>query len=340
MILPVGRSPAAPTRVHGSEPMRLLRPAERNAFARIGGRARMTDEVDLDAEQYEKHREAGEILAQVRAETVERIEVGTGHLELAEFAEDRIRELGGEPAFPLNISIDHEAAHATATVDDERELGEELVNIDIGVSVDGWLADSAITVDLTGEWEELVLASEDALEAAIDTVEAGVETGEIGAAIEAAIEARGYRPIVNLTGHGLGRYTQHDEPNIPNREVAQSTTLEAGQVVAIEPFATDGRGKVTEGTHEEIFALERESSVRNREARQALEQITEEFQTLPFATRWLDVRRPEMALRRLKQKKVVHGYPVLQEEQGAMVSQKEHTVIVTEDGCEVTTRTD
>ncbi|GAB3683179.1 type II methionyl aminopeptidase [Salinarchaeum chitinilyticum] len=301
----------------------------------------MTDsDPDLDAEQYEKHREAGEILAEARADTVDRLEVGASHAEIAAFAEDRIRELGGEPAFPLNISIDHEAAHATATVDDDRTIGEELVNIDIGVHVDGWLADSAVTVDLTGEWDDLVAASAEALDAAIDEIEAGVETGEIGAAIEAAIDDRGYNPVVNLTGHGLGRWEQHAAPNIPNREVSQGTTLEAGDVVAIEPFATDGRGKVSEGTHEEIFALEHEGSIRNRDARKALEQITEEFRTLPFATRWLDVRRPEMALRRLQQQDIVHGYPVLQEAEGTMVSQKEHTVIVTEDGCEVTTRSE
>jgi methionyl aminopeptidase len=297
-------------------------------------------DLDLDAEQYEKHREAGEILAQARAETVEKIEVGVSHAEIAEFAEERIRDLGGEPAFPLNISIDHEAAHATATVDDDRVVGEELVNIDIGVHVDGWLADSAVTVDLTGEFEDLVSASAEALDAAIEEIEPGVETGEIGAAIEAAIDERGYNPVVNLTGHGLGRWEQHAAPNIPNRAVSQGTTLEAGDVVAIEPFATDGRGKVSEGSHEEIFAMEREGSIRNRDARKALEQIAEEFKTLPFATRWLDVRRPEMALRRLKQQDIVHGYPVLQEEEGSMVSQKEHTVIVTEDGCEVTTRSE
>jgi methionyl aminopeptidase len=120
--------------------------------------------------------------------------------------------------------------------------------------------------------------------------------------------------------------------------VSQSVELEAGDVVAVEPFATDGGGKVSEGNDEQIFALDREQSVRNRDARQALDQITEEFRTLPFATRWLDVDRSEMALRRLERQNVVHGYPVLKEDEGALVSQKEHTVIVTEDGCEVTTR--
>ncbi|MCT9097768.1 type II methionyl aminopeptidase [Haloarchaeobius sp. HME9146] len=294
-------------------------------------------EVDLDAEKYEKHREAGRILAEVRDEAAEMVEVGTSHLEVAEWAEERIRELGGQPAFPVNISIDEEAAHATPSIDDDSVFGEEMVNLDIGVCIDGWLADTAVTVDLSGN-PELAEASEEALDAALDVVEAGVDTGTIGAEIEDVIKGYGFNPVVNLSGHGLGHWEQHTDPNIPNRAVSQGTTLEVGDVVAIEPFATDGSGKVSEGADEEIFALEREASVRDRNARQALEQITEEFKTLPFATRWLDIARPEMALRRLKMNDIVHGYPVLKEDDGKLVSQKEHTVIVTEDGCEVTTR--
>ncbi|WP_227133596.1 type II methionyl aminopeptidase [Halorubellus salinus] len=296
----------------------------------------MTD-VDLDAEKYEKHREAGEILAQVRDEAADRLEVGTSYLEISEWAEDRIRELGGTPAFPVNVSVDEEAAHGAAGPDDDRVVGEEMVKLDIGVHIDGWLADTAVTVDFSGN-QDLVEAAEEALDAALDVVEAGVDTGTIGAEIEDVIEAYGYNPVVNLTGHGLGHWEQHTAPNIPNRGVSQGTTLEVGDVVAIEPFATDGSGKVSEGQQEEIYSLEREASVRDRSARQALEQITEDFKTLPFATRWLDVPRPEMALRRLKMNDIVHGYPVLKEEDGCLVSQREHTIIVTEDGCEITTR--
>jgi len=294
-------------------------------------------QVDLQSEQYEKHREAGEILSTVREEAVERIEVGGSHLELVEYVEDRIRELGGRPAFPMNVCIDEEAAHGTPSIDDDSTFGEEMINIDIGVSVDGWLADSAITVDLSGN-DELAEASAEALEAAIDMIEPGIQTNVLGDVIGRTIDGYGYNPVVNLTGHGLGHYEQHTQPNIPNRKVPQGVELELGDVVAIEPFATDGSGKVREGNGEEIYALERESSVRNRQARQALDQITNEFRTLPFATRWLDVSRAKMAIRQLKQRDILHGYPILKETEGSLVSQKEHTVIVTEDGCEVTTR--
>jgi methionyl aminopeptidase len=292
--------------------------------------------VDLAAEKFENHRKAGRILAQVRDEAAERVEVGSGYLALSEWVEQRILELGGEPAFPVNISVDEEAAHGAAAPGDERTIGEEMVKLDIGVHIDGWLADTAVTVDFSGR-ESIVEAASEALDAAVELVEPGIETGVIGAEIESVIDGYGHNPVVNLTGHGLGHWEQHTAPSIPNRSVSQSDTLEVGDVVAIEPFATDGAGKVSEGQAEQIYTLEREATVRNRASREALEVIVEEYKTLPFAVRWLDTPRAQMALRRLEQQNIVHGYPVLKEQAGKAVGQREHTIIVTEDGCEVTT---
>jgi len=167
--------------------------------------------------------------------------------------------------------------------------------------------------------------------------EAGVHTGEVGAAIEAAIDEYGYNPIVNLSGHGLAHYDAHTDPNIPNRGVSSGVELEAGMVLAIEPFATTGSGKVGEGAEEEIYELLEPKRVRNRRARQLQDTIEEGFGELPFAARWLDSRRAEMALGNLMQADAIRGYPVLKESDGELVSQAEHTVIVTEDGCEITT---
>jgi len=292
---------------------------------------------DLSEEAVEKHREAGEILTTVLNEARESVEPGVTHLEVAESAEERIVELGGEPAFPVNISIDHEASHATPEADDETVFGEDdMVCLDIGVHVDGYIADSAVTVDFSGS-DELVEAAEQALDAALSEVEAGAEVGVVGQAIEDVIDGYGFSPVLNLSGHGLGHYDAHTEPSIPNRGVDRSVELAAGQVVAIEPFATDGSGKVGEGSHEQIFELQEERSVRDRTARQAMDQITSEFDGLPFAQRWLDSSRPSMALRRLKSDGAITGYPVLQEDEGRLVSQAEHTLIVTEDGYELMT---
>ncbi|XVH32135.1 type II methionyl aminopeptidase [Haloferacaceae archaeon DSL9] len=289
----------------------------------------------LDADAVESYREAGALLADVMNEARGMVEPGTTQLEVAEYAEDYIREEGAGLAFPVNISVDEEASHATPGRDDETTVGEEMVCLDIGVHVDGYIADAAVTVDYT-ETTELVEAAEQALEAAIDAVAPGVEVGAVGAEIEDVIRGYEYTPVLNLSGHGVQRYDAHTGPSIPNRGVGRSVELEVGQVVAVEPFATDGRGKVTEGSTEEIFEQVADGSVRDRRARQVLEEL-EAFDDLPFAARWLDDGRAEMALRRLKMANVVKGYPVLKEEDGRLVSQAEHTLIVTEDGCEVTT---
>jgi methionyl aminopeptidase len=290
----------------------------------------------LDEETVEKYRQAGEALRTVLDEAAEMIEPGVTHLEVAEYAEDRIYELADGPAFPVNISVDEEASHSTPARDDETTFGEEMVCLDVGVHVDGYIADAATTVDLSGH-PELVEAAEEALDVAIDAVAPGVDTGTIGAEIEDVIRGYGYTPVLNLSGHGVAQWDAHTGPSVPNRGIEHGSELQVGDVVAIEPFATDGRGKVSEGNKEEIYGLERERSVRNRQARQVLEQVTEEYRTLPFAARWIDVSRAEMALRRLKQQDVIHGYPVLKEEAGRLVSQAEHTLIVTDDGCEITT---
>jgi len=150
------------------------------------------------------------------------------------------------------------------------------------------------------------------------------------------IRGYGYTPVLNLSGHGVERYDAHTGPTVPNRGVDRSVELEPGQAVAIEPFATDGRGKVGEGTDEEIYEFEQSRSVRDRRARETLEAI-EAFDDLPFAARWLEGDRVNMSLRRLKQANAIKGYPVLKEADDALVSQAEHTLLITDDGVEVTT---
>ena len=290
----------------------------------------------LSDEELESYRAAGEALRTVLDEAAELVEPGVTHLEVAEYAEERVDELADGTAFPVNISVDDEASHATPGRDDDRTFGEEVVCLDVGVHVDGYIADAATTVDLRGE-PDLVAAAEDALAAALDEVAAGVDTGDVGAAIEETIVDAGYTPVLNLSGHGVERYDAHTGPSVPNRAVERGATLQAGDVVAVEPFATTGRGKVGEGSRTEIYSLEHERSVRDRTARSVLEQVTEQYRTLPFAARWFDQSRAEMAVRRLEQQGVLHGYPVLKETTGGLVSQAEHTVVVTEDGCEVTT---
>ncbi|MFZ2498100.1 MAG: type II methionyl aminopeptidase [Methanosarcina sp.] len=296
----------------------------------------MTDNVTNKQEILEKYREAGSILKIVRTEAVEMVKVGNSLLKVAEFVENRTIELGGRPAFPCNISRNEEAAHATPKAGDSDIFGKDMVKLDLGVHVDGYIADSAVTVDLSGN-SDIVKAAEEALAAAIDLARPGITTGKIGAAIENSIRSYGLNPIVNLTGHGLSRYEAHDNPSVPNRHMEGGVILKEGDVLAIEPFATNGAGIVHDGSWAEIYSLIRKKPVRMPVVRNVLKQV-EEYKELPFAKRWLESDKLEFALIQLEKAGILHAYPVLLESAGGLVAQAEHTIIITKDGCEVTTK--
>lgn len=291
----------------------------------------------MDAEVLDKYRKAGKILAEVCREAKPKVDVDVPLIDVAEFVEGSIRAKGGQPAFPCNISLDRIAAHYTPGPKDGSTFGESMAKLDIGVHVDGYIADAAVTVDLSGH-PELMEASQAALDVAIDLIKPGVDTSEIGAAIERTITGYGYKPVANLTGHGLKRYLAHEEPAVPNRRIDKGYLLKENDVIAIEPFATDGSGRISEGPVNEIFGLTSRRPVRIPQARGLMKEIDEKYRTLPFARRWLKGERVDFALSQLLRIGAIHRYPILWEMEGALVSQAEHTVIVTGDGCEVTTR--
>jgi methionyl aminopeptidase len=286
-----------------------------------------------EAEVLDKYREAGRILAEVRGEAIKKVKVGEKLLDVAESIERSIQQKGGAVAFPTNISLNDEAAHATPSKADASIFGRDLVKLDIGVHIDGYIADTAITIDL-GSNKRLVEASSTALERAIDVVRADVDTAAISAVIEQAITDYGFHPVVNLTGHGLERYTQHAPPAIHNRRTQSGTKLKEGQVIAIEPFSSNGNGRVYETGKAEIFSLVKAKPVRSPEARAILKEI-ETYKSLPFARRWLK-GRVDLGLKQLETVGIIHAYPVLRDR--GLVSQAEDTLIVTTDGSEVITR--
>ena len=291
----------------------------------------------METEILENYRKAGRILAEVLAEAGPRVVVGASLLDVANFVEDAIISRGAKPAFPCNISLDRNAAHYTPSPLDTARFGENMVKLDVGVHVDGYIADAAITIDLSGH-ESLVEASHVALEAALEIIRPGTDTAQIGKVIEEAITGYGYKPVYNLTGHGLSRYLAHDEPAVPNRAMEKGTVLKDGDVIAIEPFATNGSGRISEAFINEIYGFSALRPVRLPAARTLLKEISESYKTLPFARRWLKGERAEYALMQLLRTGAVHRYPVLWEVEGALVSQAEHTVVVLEKGCEVITR--
>lgn len=285
----------------------------------------------------EKYREAGRIAAKILQEGAAQIRVGASYLELVESLETRVRDEGGDLAFPLNVSLNEDAAHDTASPGDPRIFATgDLVKLDLGVHIEGYIADTATTIDL-GNNGLLVQASDDALQAAIREVRPGATAGALGAAVQQAIESRGYRPIANLTGHGLDRFVLHRAPTIPNIGSPGGTVLEEGMVFAIEPFATTGSGHVGEKARREIYSRVSTKPVRMPSARAVISDIHER-NGLPFARHWLADRKKDLQLPALVRAGILHVYPVLADVPGSLVSQHEHTVIVTDDGCIVTTR--
>ena len=291
----------------------------------------MKDEI------FDKYRDAGSIAAGILRDGAQAIRIGASYLDLVESIEAKVIENGAGLAFPLNISLNEDAAHDTASYGDDRVFASgDVVKLDLGVQIEGYIADTATTVDL-GRNSLLIQASEQALESAIHLIRPGVTVGELGQAVQSEIEGRGYRPISNLTGHGLDQYVLHRSPTIPNVGMGGGVVLEEGMVFAIEPFATTGCGRVGEKTRVEIYSQISQKPVRIPAARAVMEKIKDR-RGLPFARRWMGEKKLDITFPSLVRSQILHGYPVLSDIPGSLVSQHEHTIIVTSDGCVVTTR--
>ncbi len=273
---------------------------------------------------------AGKITAEAREFGRKLVKENASTLEIAEKIENKIRELGGEPAFPVDVSIDHIAAHASPLINDESKLKKgDLVKLDLGASVDGYIGDSACTVEVgTKNHEKLIKAAEEALAEALKLVKPGVKVCEIGAAIQKKIEEYGYTPIHNLSGHEIKQYLLHGGLTVPNYDNGDQRELKKGMVVAIEPFATDGEGKVMEGKPAGIFSLEQIKPIRNVNARKVISYIQKKYKTMPFSARWLKFPNINFILRILEKEGILKQYSQLPERRKGLVSQAEHTVEV------------
>ncbi|HIH34325.1 MAG TPA: type II methionyl aminopeptidase [Nanoarchaeota archaeon] len=283
---------------------------------------------DLD-----KWRKAGRITAEVKKFARPLVKKGKSVLELADEIEMKILELGGKPAFPVNIGINEKAAHYVPSHDDASVFGEDLVKIDFGVSIDGFSADNAFTIDLSSSKKhaKLIKAAEDAMHEAIKLARPGVEVREIGARVHEIITNEGFSPIVNLSGHEIRKFVLHAGLTIPNYDNKNNTELEEGMVIAIEPFATTGQGSVRDGKESDVYSLSNRRAVRDASAREVLSFIEEEYSTLPFAGRWIFRKfgqRGLNALKLLAREGILHNYHELIEVSGAPVAQAENTIIV------------
>jgi methionyl aminopeptidase len=297
-----------------------------------------------DDEAIEKFRLSGKILRETREEIKRFVKEGMPIIEVCEKAEKLIREKGGKPAFPCNVSINEVAAHYTSPPNDNKKIPENsIVKVDIGAHVDGYVTDTAVTINFNPEYESLTETAEKALKTAIENIRPNASTSKIGALIENTIKSRGFKPISNLTGHQVGRYLVHAGVSIPNISQISFSKIKLGEAYAIEPFVTlpEAVGKVEDSSEVTIFRYLKSKPTKNPYAKQLLKHIESNFRTLPFAERWLNSLMPKQhrqeALKELLSSKAIMGYPVFVEISRKPVAQAEHTVLVTEEGCIVLT---
>ncbi len=197
---------------------------------------------------------ANQVVATVRDEVVERVAPGVTTGDLDSFAEARVRELGGVPAFKgyrgfpatLCLSLNEEVVHGIPSA--ERRLAPgDILGIDLGVKLDGYYGDSAITVPVGAvepEVSRLLEVTEGSLQAAIRQCQSGNRVGDISSAVQLHVEAQGFSIVRDFVGHGIGK-SLHEDPQVPNfGDPGIGPRLRPGMVLAIEPMVNMGQAGV------------------------------------------------------------------------------------------------
>jgi methionyl aminopeptidase len=299
----------------------------------------------MNDDVFDRYMKAGEIAATARDTGAAHIKPGKTFQEIVDEIESIIKNKGAGIAFPTNISINHIAAHFTPPKNDGHVFKKgDVVKVDVGAHVDGYIADTAVTIEVeTDEFSSLRQASADALDHAIKLMKPGVKLSSIGKEVEETINEFGFKPIDNLTGHSLNRFNLHSGMSVPSiASMSFQRRPKKDDVIAVEPFATTGSGHVISGQGSNIYLLKNKMNfrrLRDRRSRLMVKKLQHHFHSLPFASRWCEDILPNvsMSLSWLEQKGMIHHFPQLLEQNKGMVSQKEHTMIVTDDGCQVTT---
>jgi methionyl aminopeptidase len=276
------------------------------------------------------------------------IKPGISLLEIAEKCEEEILNQGCQLSFPANISLNEIAAHYSPPLDDKTRVPEKgLLKIDLGSHYDGYIADSAITINLDNDpnFQEYIEAAQQGLDAAIKIFKPGVKLYELGQVIAEKIIQKGLRPIINLGGHSLKKFILHAGQFIPNyKDASHNYALKEGEAFACEPFSTSGVGRVINGKSSYIFSLDKKITKNMPyELLAIMNKIENLTQGLPFSPRMLDKNaivpkdKNQRIIDSLVRKRVLKPYPILIEQSGAPVAQVEHTIIIDMDGNSIVT---
>jgi len=296
----------------------------------------------LTEEEVEKLLRAGKIVRAVRETTPALVFEGAKVSEICERVEGEIRRLGGEPAFPCNVGINSVGAHYTSPPDDPTVVpAGALVKIDLGAHIEGYVADSAVTVSVDSEYEDMIKVADEALEKALQVVTIGGKISDVGSVVEKTIRSRGFKPISNLTGHQISRYTIHAGVSIPNVSAIEvgGGRFQQWSIYAIEPFVTlpVAAGEVRNGPPGNILHIVKLKGPKDPESRRFFDELYKRYKTLPFARRWASKMDGYGLAKRLEMERTLYEYPVLVEVTGKTIAQAEHTVMTTDKEVIVTT---
>jgi methionyl aminopeptidase len=302
-----------------------------------------TEKTDEDKElELESFKKAGSIANEVKKFLKPEIKVGTSVLSLIEAAESKIVELDGNWAFPVNVSINNVAAHYTSPIkDDGLTINEgDIVKVDLGVHIEGFIVDTAFTVSFSDNplLENIIQATEVALEAAKNMAKPEVNTRVIGKKIESIVKGFGYNPIKELGGHQIERWTVHGKKQFPELGSQGGDVIKEGDVFAVEIFASTGEGSVHNTNYSYIYEVNPYAGrvpLRRKTSKQILGHINKNYKTLPFAERWLAKEfriGVAFGLQELIQQGKLKVHYVLSEQKGTFVSQSEETIMITENG--------
>jgi methionyl aminopeptidase len=203
--------------------------------------------------EIEKMALAGRVVADTLALLGESIRPGVTTQELDEIAEEHIRSQGGTPTFkgyhgfPASICTSPNSMVVHGIPGAYRVEDGDLISVDVGVTLGGFVADSAYTFavgEIDEEAQRLLDVGQGALEAGIEHARAGNHVGDISAAVQRTVEEAGFSVVKSLVGHGIGR-SMHEEPQIPNwGDPGRGPELEPGMTLAIEPMINAGSSEV------------------------------------------------------------------------------------------------
>ncbi len=301
----------------------------------------------MDSQEIESYKKAGKIAHEMVEHLKKFVKPGMKLIDIADETDKLIGEKDARPAFPINLSLNEVAAHYTPSFDDET-IAEGLLKVDLGVEINGCIADTAFSLDLTDDnrFEEMIELNNTVLNKALSNLKPGMFIGTIGNTIQSEVEnyneenEKKFSIVKNLTGHSLDKHIIHAGFVIPNYKNENKTELK-DIAFAIEPFLTTGVGEIYDGKPGEIFMIQNERPVRDKDAREILKFIKEEYKTKPFCKRWLvrkNFAKLDFSLRLLVREGILHNFPILVEKSKQPVSQMEHTVLISGDLVEVTTR--